>query len=128
MGSFMRNRSHHLCNRVGGYWVRLKIKCPRSANVPYLKHMRAFLTRPGSKWGLADPRFSLHQFDRLRTVLPAPLHATVQRLERICEEERQLSRQIRLHHLLHGWLLIHVPLSLALLALALVHIAMALRY
>jgi hypothetical protein len=49
-------------------------------------------------------------------------------LEDICEEERQLRRQTRLHHWLHGWLMLHVPLSFALLLLGCVHAFMALRY
>jgi hypothetical protein len=49
-------------------------------------------------------------------------------LENICEEERQLIRQRRLHAWLHGWLLTHIPLSFALLVLAIIHIVTALRY
>ena len=94
----------------------------------YLQDLRAFVASPGTTARLTDPRYSRRQFDRLRALLPASLHTTVGRLERICEEERQLSRQVRLHHLLHGWLLVHVPLSLALLTLTVVHVAMALRY
>jgi hypothetical protein len=33
-----------------------------------------------------------------------------------------------MHHLLHGWLMLHVPLSLALLLLGCIHAFMALRY
>jgi len=46
----------------------------------------------------------------------------------ICEEERQLLRQRRMHGVLHAWLIIHVPLSFALMVLAVVHIVMALKY
>ena len=67
-------------------------------------------------------------FEGLRTLLPVTLHGTVKNLEDICEEERQLRRQIRYHHWLHGWLLLHVPLSLALLLLGCAHAIMALRY
>ena len=49
-------------------------------------------------------------------------------LEAICEERWQLARQKRLHHLLHGWLLVHVPLSAGLLFLSVVHAVHALRY
>ena len=56
------------------------------------------------------------------------LHESVAELESICEERRQLADQKRLHHWLHGWLLIHVPLSLALLLLGAVHAVIALRY
>ena len=67
-------------------------------------------------------------FEGLRTLLPVALHGTVKNLEDICEEERQLRRQIRYHHWLHGWLMLHVPLSLALLLLGCAHAIMALRY
>lgn len=67
-------------------------------------------------------------FEGLRTLLPVALHGTVKNLEDICEEERQLRRQITYHHWLHGWLLLHVPLSLALLLLGCAHAVMALRY
>ena len=67
-------------------------------------------------------------FEGLRTLLPAALHGTVKNLEDICEEERQLRRQISYHHWLHGWLMLHVPLSLALLLLGCAHAIMALRY
>jgi len=39
-----------------------------------------------------------------------------------------LLRQERLHRWLHGWLLLHIPLSLALILLGAVHAVMALRY
>jgi hypothetical protein len=64
----------------------------------------------------------------LRTVLPSDAHDATRKLEEICEEERQLRRQVRMHHWQHGWLLLHVPLSLALLLLGCVHAIMALRY
>jgi hypothetical protein len=67
-------------------------------------------------------------FEGLRTLLPVELHDTVKNLEDICEEERQLRRQIRYHHWLHGWLMLHVPLSLALLLLGCAHAIIALRY
>jgi hypothetical protein len=52
----------------------------------------------------------------------------LQDLEDICDEARQLVRQEQLHHLLHGWLLVHIPISLALILLGAVHAVMALRY
>jgi hypothetical protein len=33
-----------------------------------------------------------------------------------------------MHHFLHGWLLVHIPLSYALLALGAIHAVFALRY
>ena len=42
------------------------------------------------------------------------LHSNLDDLENICEEKRQLDKQSRLHKILHGWLLVHIPLSYAL--------------
>jgi hypothetical protein len=61
-------------------------------------------------------------------VIPEAFHPTLEDLENICEEERQLSRQGHLYHWLHAWLLVHVPLSAALLILGGIHAVMALRY
>ncbi len=49
-------------------------------------------------------------------------------LQGICEEERQLIRQRKIYHWLHVWLLVHVPLSIALLVMGGVHAIVALRY
>jgi hypothetical protein len=77
---------------------------------------------------LADPRGSAEVLEALRRLLPAAVSGVLDDLENICEEERQLSRQIRIYQWLHGWLLVHVPLSIALLVLGGVHAVMALRY
>jgi hypothetical protein len=95
----------------------------------YLSEMRPFLEQPtqrGPRLGDADK--ALGAFSGLRTLMPQAAQATVQDLEDICDEARQLVRQERLHHLLHGWLLVHIPLSLALILLGAVHAVMALRY
>ena len=49
-------------------------------------------------------------------------------LGEICEVRRQLGEQQRIHRWLHGWLLIHVPLSWALLVLVLIHAFWSLYY
>ena len=67
-------------------------------------------------------------FQQLRILLPQNLHSSVDDLENICEEKRQLDKQTRLHKLLHGWLLVHIPLSYALLLLGAVHAVMALKF
>jgi len=67
-------------------------------------------------------------FERARTSLPASMQATVDSLEEKCNQRRQLQSQSRLHLLLHGWLRIHIPLSVALLAFAITHIVTALYY
>ncbi len=95
----------------------------------YLGEMRPFLEHPklrGSRLGDADKAHGA--FSGLRTLMPQAAQATVQDLEDICDEARQLVRQERLHQLLHGWLLVHIPISLALILLGAVHAVMALRY
>jgi hypothetical protein len=89
---------------------------------PFLHH-RHLRNQPLSK---RDE--SARIFDALRTLLPSDAHDATRKLEEICEEERQLRRQVRMHYLLHGWLMLHVPLSLALLLLGCAHVVMALRY
>jgi hypothetical protein len=95
----------------------------------YLSEMRVFLEEPKRRGQrLADSNTAPAAFSRLRTLLPAAAQVTVDDLEDICEEARQLERQERLHHWMHGWLLVHIPLSLALILLGAVHAVMALRY
>jgi hypothetical protein len=95
----------------------------------YLSEMRPFLERPKQRGQrLSDAAKANSAFAGLRTLLPAAAHLTLADLEDICDEARQLTRQERLHHWLHGWLLLHIPLSLALILLGAVHAVMASRY
>jgi hypothetical protein len=94
----------------------------------YLAEMRPFVSEPDKRHLLADRQHAGQVFARIRTLLPVEFHRALGDLENICEEERQLSQQERLHGWLHGWLLTHIPLSFALLVLAIVHIVTALRY
>ena len=95
----------------------------------YLNEMRPFLERPKLRGQrLNEMAKASSAFAGLRTLLPAAAHASLGDLEDICDEARQLTRQERLHHWLHGWLLLHIPLSLALILLGAVHAVMALRY
>jgi hypothetical protein len=54
--------------------------------------------------------------------------ASLAQLQALCEERRLLADQERLHFWLHSWLLLHVPLSAALLVLGIAHAATALYY
>ncbi len=95
----------------------------------YLDEMRPFLESPKlHRSRLANAVKSRNAFTGLRTLLPTAAHSTLEDLQDICDEARQLSRQERLHHWLHGWLLLHIPLSLALILLGAIHAVMALRY
>ena len=67
-------------------------------------------------------------FEDYRKLFPSTAWPPITALEDICSEKRQLDHQIRLHHWLHGWLLIHLPLSAALILLGFIHAFVALRY
>jgi len=67
-------------------------------------------------------------FRQLRILVPSSLETTLEDLENIYEETRQLDMQSRLHKALHLWLFVHVPLSYTLLLLAAIHAVVALRY
>ena len=64
----------------------------------------------------------------MRLLLPANLHSTLQELESISEEKRELDLQTRYHRILHGWLLVHIPLSYAVLVLGIIHAVKALSF
>jgi hypothetical protein len=91
--------------------------------------MRPFLESHGARHPMLSNRERARSaFEGLRMLVPAELQEATRRLEQICEEERQLERQTLLHHWLHGWLMLHIPLSFALLLLGCVHAIVALRY
>jgi hypothetical protein len=95
----------------------------------YLNEVRPFLERPADRHLLvSDASKAQLGFSGLRTVLPARAHTIVDDLQDICEEARQLQKQQRLHRWLHFWLLVHVPISLAVVVLGAVHAVMALKY
>ena len=95
----------------------------------YVEELRAYLEEPRRRGQrLGDAGKARLAFAGLKTLLPVVGHAALQDLEDICDETRQLVRQERLHRWLHGWLLVHIPISLALVVLGAVHAIVALRY
>lgn len=95
----------------------------------YEKQMRNYLTEPGPHGHeIADRKSAKAAFNRLRTLAPQSIHPLVDDLENICEEKRDLDRQSRMHKLLHGWLLAHIPISIALVIMGAIHAVIALRY
>jgi len=95
----------------------------------YTTELLPFLENPGGNGSrLADETRSQAAFGKLRMLVPAPGHPVIANLEEVCKEERQLNTQLRMHRLLHVWLLLHVPLSLALLLLSAFHAVIALQY
>jgi hypothetical protein len=123
--------------KVKGKVVKSKAKRESDEPIPgseplkelYLTEARPFLDlKPNRSTRLGTPSQAAATFDHLRTILPVELHETVNDLAAACEERRQLALQARLHRWLHGWLFVHVPLSMAVLVLAIVHAVIALRY
>jgi hypothetical protein len=96
----------------------------------FLKNeMRPYLERAGAHDRTLDKQMQAQKiFQQFRVLLPPELHANLDDLENICEEKRQLDKQGRLHKILHGWLLVHIPLSYALLLLGTVHAVVALKF
>ncbi|MGH7318108.1 MAG: hypothetical protein ACRELA_00540 [Candidatus Rokuibacteriota bacterium] len=95
----------------------------------YDREVRPYLhDQDGRAAAMTSPAKAAVIFAQLRTRVPAALHPVVDDLEYICDERRQLRLQSRLHYWLHGWLLVHVPLSVGLLLLTAVHAVVALRY
>ena len=91
--------------------------------------VRPFLLQTSSRPGpLADKDQASGMFGQLRVQTPRNLWPKLEDLENLCDEKRGLDRQRRMHHFLHGWLLVHIPLSYALLALGAIHAVFALRY
>jgi len=111
--------------------IELEETAREALRAHYLQEIRPFLTdRPISvSRQLFGARESVGAyFGHLRTIMPVAAHPLLRDLEEMCEERRQLMVQKRLHLLLHTWLLVHVPLSFALLVLTAVHAVLSLRY
>ena len=95
----------------------------------YLDTIRPYLaTGPAAGSVLANSRQGELVFERARASVPEKFHDTIDRLEELCRVRRDLQSQARLYGLLHGWLKIHLPLSVALLVFTLRHICTALYY
>jgi hypothetical protein len=91
--------------------------------------IQPFLGRAGAHGTrLGTSTLAAAMFRQLRVLVPPNLHSNIDDLENISEEKRQLDRQSRLHKILHGWLLVHIPLSYALLLLGAWHAVAALRF
>jgi hypothetical protein len=96
----------------------------------YESEVRRFLAAPyRSSSLLADALRSEAAFAEYRA-LPGLVEARgrLEALESLCGERRQLGEQETLYRMLHGWLLVHIPLSVMLLVLGVVHVVASLSY
>jgi hypothetical protein len=78
---------------------------------------------PLSSRALAEQRFA-----QLRNEMPVPAHPTLDRLQELVNLRRQWDAQLRLNFWLHNWLLLHLPLSVAMSGLMFLHAVRALKY
>jgi hypothetical protein len=109
--------------------IRMSDQSSTKLREMYDQRIRPYLAHRGShRQAMADRQTSKAMLAQLRAVAPESLRTVIDDLENICEEKRDLDRQSRLHRVLHGWLLVHIPLAYLLLALGAVHAIMALRY
>lgn len=96
----------------------------------YAKRVLPFLQEDYPRGSvLANAAKAEAAFDQLKA-LPGlqEVRDQVTGLEELCNERRLLAEQERLHFWLHGWLAVHIPLSVALLVLSVTHIVSALYY
>lgn len=77
---------------------------------------------------LLDRRLQRDYFTGLRRMLPLEAHAATNHLEELCRYRLDFNLQRRLHFMLHGWLVVHMPVSLVLLVFLAIHIFSALRF
>lgn len=90
--------------------------------VPYL------LAKNGSRMPLASTKRAAQIFEQVRIGLDPAAHGVVNLLADFCGQRRQFDLQARLHAWLHGWLCIHVPLSVAVFVLMIAHVYYAWNY
>ena len=95
----------------------------------YQAQIKPFLAdKPPKDSKLRYPQTSRIAFEQVRITLPRAMQEPLNDLALLVEERRQLSLQKRLHHWLHGWLMIHVPISYGMMILVVVHAVYALRF
>lgn len=96
----------------------------------YEQDVRPFLSpRPPKDSPLLNGLQAEARFSKLRRLAGmAEISAELDRLERFCEERRLLAEQERIYWWLHAWLVLHIPLTVALLVLGVAHVVTALYY
>ncbi len=77
--------------------------------IPYLS------AKNGSHLPLGHERAAAAAFSSLRLNTDPKWKPRIDLIQKWCDERRMMDLQTRLHHLLHGWLIVHVPSSIALL-------------
>ena len=83
--------------------------------LPYLRKPRVH------RMGLASRSYSEDMFRFLRLRTAQSSQQLVREIQALCDEGRMLDYQTRLHHWLHYWLFVHVPLSYFLIVMTAWH-------
>lgn len=94
----------------------------RNDLMPFLADTRAKRTR------LAERRTSDEVLKLLRVNVSDGYRPQVDEIKAWCDDHRLMAYQERLHHWLHGWLVVHVPVSFLLLVWTVWHIFITFTY
>jgi len=92
---------------------------------PVLPYLRSTGGRP---FGRGKAQFSDDAFRFVKLHVTVPYRGLVEEIESWCDERRMLDLQTKLHHWLHAWLFVHVPLSFLLIILTAWHAFVTLFY
>jgi hypothetical protein len=120
-----------LARRKAAPQILVEERFAEALRLQYTREIRPFLYQrpaPATRELFRNAATITAYFKHLRTFMPLAMHGVLQDLEEIVEERRQLETQAQLHLWLHGWLLVHVPLSAGLVLLIVVHVATSLRF
>jgi len=121
----LRNRADALYKELEG--SALQIRGHSILEEAYNLQIRPYLTGNGRRHELfSSDQKSQMLFDHLKKFFSVSAHESVEELGKLVIRRRHLARQRKLHYILHGWLLVHVPLSVALFVLTLAHACVAL--
>ena len=106
-----------------------KAKTPEPATIDTMSELERQRQAARIRKEVAARRLSLDRLDHDSALALAELEKQAEELEQHGQRERRrLAEQERLHGWLHGWLLLHIPLSAALLVLGVAHAVTALYY
>ncbi len=90
--------------------------------LPYLYAKR------GDRHRLGDARTAGDMFRLLKLNIADEWEPKISEMQKWCDDRRLLDLQLKFHHWLHGWLIVHVPTSFALLIFTAWHAWVAVRY
>jgi len=102
--------------------ARIILEFMRGDLMPFLADRRAKRTR------LAERRTSDEVLKLLRVNVSDSYRPQVDEIKAWCDDHRAMAYQEHLHHWLHGWLVVHVPISFVLLVWTVWHIFITFTY